>query len=115
MGGPPVSPFLLGIAAGVLAVPALAAGTVALLLAARALLGTLARLTGTTDARQRAATAAILYGARRARVIGLGDVAVAMVVGLDRDARQHAYDLLKPAPRRLKVNPAIPERKDTDQ
>lgn len=89
---------------GVMSVPALvlAAGAGWLVLKAvgwlgeRLLVGGIRRLTPETSKGQRAATAAVVYGTRRAWMFAPGDMGFIFVVGMDHAEVRKAADRLQP-------------------
>lgn len=89
---------------GVLSVPALVLGAGAAWLVIKAvgwvgerlLVGGIKRLTPETPEGQRAATAAVVYGTRRAWMFAPGDMGFIVVVGMDHDEVRKAGNLLRP-------------------
>lgn len=89
---------------GVLSVPALILGAGAGWLALKAigwlgerlLVGGVKRLTSETSEGQRAATASVVYGTRRAWMFAPGDMGFIFVVGMDHDEVRKAADRLRP-------------------
>jgi hypothetical protein len=106
---------------GVASVPALvlAAGALWLVIKAvgwageRLLTGGIIHLTSETPEARRAATASVLYGARRCWAFAPGDLAVVFVVGMDAAEVRKAADLLRPQVSlrdlRASANPAADE------